>query len=249
MKRRAFSKVLLGAGVAAYAVQVLATNDVLGDLLKRAAGSGGNGATGVGSALGGSQLAAGLKEALRIGTERTVDRVQVLNGFNLDNNVHIRLPKKFEKARKLLKKVGMSGQLDELELQLNRAAETAAPKARQLLVNAVTNMTFDDARSILNGPEDAATQYLRRQTQAPVAEQMRPVIDDSLAKVGAVTTMKSLLASYSSFPLAPKLDTDLTGYVVGKAMDGLFFYLAKEEVAIRRDPVKRTTELLRQVFG
>ncbi len=249
MNRRAFSKVLLGAAVALSAAQVLAGTDVLGDLLKRAAGSGSSGTTGVGSALGGSQLAAGLKEALRIGTERTVERVQVLNGFNLDKNIHIPLPKKLEKARKLLKKAGMSGQLDELELQLNRAAETAAPKAKQLFVSAVSNMTFDDARGILNGPEDAATLYLRRQTQAQIAEQMRPVIDESLARVGAVTTMKSLLASYSSFPLAPKLDTDLTGYVVGKAMDGLFFYVAKEEAAIRKDPVKRTTELLRQVFG
>ena len=248
MNRRAFSKVLLGAGVALSAAQALAANDVLDDLLRRAAGSGDSGTAGAG-ALGSSQLAAGLKEALRIGTERTVDRVQVLNGFNLDKNIHIPLPKKLEKARKLLKKLGMSGQLDELEQQLNRAAETAAPKAKQLFVNAVSSMTFDDARSILKGPDDAATQYLRRQTQAPIAEQMWPVIDESLSKVGAVESMKSLVASYANFPLAPKLNTDLTGYVVGKAMDGLFFYVAKEEAAIRKDPVKRTTELLRQVFG
>ena len=200
-------------------------------------------------ALGSETISAGLKEALEVGITRVVDTLGRTDGFNADPAIHIPLPASLETVQSSLARVGMSGTLDELELGLNRAAEAATPKAKALFIDAIRGLTLDDVMTIYKGPDDAATQYLRRQMAGPLAAQMQPVVAQSLSEVGAVRTYDQAMAQYNALPFVPRVDADLTNYVVGKGLDGIFLYLAKEEAAIRTDPVERTTDLLRQVFG
>lgn len=199
--------------------------------------------------LGKDEVGAGLKEALKVGTETVVANLGTTDGFNLDPQIHIPLPGQLDKVRDMLGKVGMDSMLTELELRLNRAAEVATPKAKSLFLSAINDMTLDDIMAIYKGPDDAATQYFRSKMSAPLALEMKPVIDESLADVGAVKSFDSVMKKYDSIPFAPKVETDLSNYVVDKGMDGIFYYLAKEEAAIRQDPLKRTTDILKRVFG
>lgn len=200
-------------------------------------------------ALTADEVGGGLKEALRVGTETVVGKLGRTDGFNLDPQIHIPLPSKLEQVRSVLGKVGMDSALEDLELGLNRAAEVATPKAKDLFFDAVTEMTLDDVMAIYNGPSDAATQYFRSKMSAPLAVEMKPVVDESLAQVGAAKTYEDVMARYNSIPLVPKVESDLGDYVVQKGMDGIFHYLALEEAAIRENPAKRTTDLLKRVFG
>jgi hypothetical protein len=178
-----------------------------------------------------------------------VDQLGRSGGFSADPLIHIPLPSSLKSVQSALSKVGMAGSLDELELQLNRAAETATPQAKALFLDAIRDLTMDDVMAIYKGPDDAATQYLRGKMSTPLSAAMVPVVDQSLAQVGAVRTYESVMDQYNAMPLVPKVDANLTTYVVDKGLDGIFLYLAKEEAAIRTDPVQRTTDLLKQVFG
>lgn len=191
----------------------------------------------------------GLKEALRVGTGNVVSRLGQPDGFNLDPDIHIPLPGELERVKKLLEKVGMDATLVDLETRLNRAAEIATPRAQALFLQAIGDMTLDDAMAIYNGPPDAATQYFRTRMAAPLAADMTPVVEGSLADAGAVQVFNQVMERYNAIPFAPQVDADLSAYVVEKGTDGIFFYLAREEAAIRANPAKRTTELLRRVFG
>ncbi len=195
------------------------------------------------------EIGNGLKEALRAGTETVVSNLGQTDGFNLDPLIHIPLPKQLEKAKSLLGKVGMDSMLTDLELRLNRAAEIATPKARDIFVQAINDMTLDDVMAIYNGPNDSATEYFKAKMSAPLALEMTPVIDESLADAGAVKLFDKAMKQYETIPFAPKIEADLSEYVVQKGLDGIFHYLAKEEAAIRQDPVKRTTEILKRVFS
>ncbi|PKN13435.1 MAG: DUF4197 domain-containing protein [Deltaproteobacteria bacterium HGW-Deltaproteobacteria-4] len=201
------------------------------------------------AALSTADIAAGLKEALRIGSERVVTQVGRTDGFNADPAIHIPLPQKLADARNVLAMVGLNGVLDDLETRCNRAAEAAAPQAKALFWQSIRAMTLDDARAIFNGPKDAATRYFQGKMTPELIITMRPVIDDSLAQVGAVRLYQQAVAKVETLPFTPSIKVDLTGYVVGKTTDGLFHYLAVEEAAIRQNPVKRTTELLQRVFS
>jgi hypothetical protein len=143
----------------------------------------------------------------------------------------------------------MSGMLQDLELKLNRAAEVATPKAKKLFGQAITDMSFDDVKKIYDGPEDAATQYFKGKMSPELAEEMRPVVTESLAKVGAVQSYDNVMKKYRSLPFMPDVKANLTDHVVEQGIDGIFYYMAKEEAAIRQNPVKRTTDLLKRVFG
>ena len=202
-----------------------------------------------GQALSAEEIGGGLKEALRVGTENVVGNLGRTDGFNLDPQIHIPLPEQLEQVQNVLEKVGMDSMLTDLELRLNRAAEIATPKAKKLFIGAINDMTVDDVMAIYNGPEDSATQYFKSRMSAPLAVEMKPVIDTSLADAGAVQTYDAVLERYNAMPMVPKVDADLSDYVVQKGMDGIFYYLAAEEAAIRADPAKRTTELLQRVFG
>jgi len=195
------------------------------------------------------EIGAGLKDALRVGTERVVGQLGQSNGFNADEKIHIPLPENLQKVRSALGAVGMSGMMDDLELKLNRAAEQATPQAKALFWNSIEEMTIDDVRQIYNGPENSATQYFQKKMSLPLADAMKPLIEKSMSEVGAVSAYDAAIGQYSSLPFVPDVKADLTSYVVQKGMDGIFFYLGEEEAAIRRNPVKRTTEILQKVFG
>jgi hypothetical protein len=200
-------------------------------------------------ALSNDEIAAGLKEALRVGTDRVVGQLGVIDGFNMDPSVHIPLPESLKTAQYTLGKVGMSALMDDLELRLNRAAEAATPKARKLFLDSIRDMTLEDVRRIYEGPDDAATRYFQARMSDPLADEMMPIVRDSLAKVGAIRAYDDAMGRYEAIPFVPDVKADLTRYVVDKGLEGIFHYLAREEAAIRRNPLERTTELLREVFG
>lgn len=199
-------------------------------------------------ALGSDEIAAGLREALKVGSARVVRQVGAPGGFNADPKIHIPLPGELQDVQSMLRRVGMAGLADNLELKLNRGAEAAAPEAKALFWKAISEMALDDAKKIYNGPDDAATQYFRGEMSQPLAERMKPIVDSSLSEVGAVRAYDNMMARYEAIPFVPDVKADLTNYVVQKALDGIFFYIAKEEAAIRNDPAARTTELLKKVF-
>jgi hypothetical protein len=199
--------------------------------------------------LSSDEVGNGLKEALRVGTETVVGELGQPGGFNLDPEIHIPLPGELNRVKDMLGKIGMDSMLVDLENELNEAAEIATPKARDLFMQAINEMTLDDVMAIYNGPDDAATQYFKGKMSEPLAMEMTPVVNESLADVGAVTTYDNAMESYNALPFVPDVDVDLSEYVVEKGLDGIFYYLAKEEAAIRSDPVKRTTDLLKTVFG
>lgn len=200
-------------------------------------------------ALTAGEISDGLKQALSVGTQQVVRQLGRADGFNADPIAHIPLPTALDRARQVAAKVGLSGSFDSLETRLNRAAELATPKAKELFLTAIQQMTLDDAVGILKGPDDSATRYFEGAMGGRLANAMRPIVDDSLSQVGAVRVFNDLLANYRQIPLAPPVEANLTDHVVKLGMDGIFHYVAKEEKAIRENPLKRTTELLRRVFG
>ncbi len=216
------------------------SSGLIDDILAR--GSAGN------SALSSQTIADGLREALSVGSGRVVDTLGVENGF-LDGAFHIPLPEKLSEAQKIAGRFGLSKPFDELELRMNRAAEAATPKAKGLFLSAIRSMSFDDVMQVYRGGDDAATRYLERSTGASLQSEMRPIIDRSLADVGAVQTLESLVQRYNALPLVKPIDANLSGHVLDYANRAIFSQLAKEEAAIRKDPVKRTTQLLKTVFG
>jgi hypothetical protein len=213
------------------------------DLLKTYGGSSGQ------SGLTVEEIGAGLKDALRVASENVVSQLGRVDGFNKDSAVHIPLPKQLDTVKSVLEKVGMSGLLKDLELKLNRAAEVATPKAKKLFSQAITEMSFEGVKKIYKGPKDAATQYFRSKMSPSLAKEMEPVVITSLSEVGAVQSYDSVMKEYRSVPFVPDVKADLTNYVVEKGMDGIFYYMAKEEAAIRTNPAKQTTDLLKRVFG
>src|SRR5262249_52451410 len=161
--------------------------------------------------------------------------------------IRIPLPGPLQQIEGPLRSVGASGMLDDLHVKMNRAAERAAPQALNIFVDATTRMTFDDARTILTGPKDSATQYFRRTTSDSLTNAFRPIVDSALSSVGAVVALNQVQTRAKTIPFVGQSvgDFSLTNFTVGKALDGLFHYLAVEEAAIRTNPVARTTDLLR----
>ena len=221
-----------------------------GDLLQQALGVGWPPTTATAARpMTTADIAGGLKEALRVGTERVVLQVGRTDGYNADPAIHIPLPDDLRQVHDVLSRIGLGQMTADLELRLNRAAERAAPEARDVFWRAITEMTLDDVHGIWRGPDDAATQYFRGKMAEPLAAEMYPVIEESLADAGGAQLYADVLDNYNALPFVPQIDADLSDYVVARAMDGIFYYLAREEAAIRANPAKRTTELLKQVFG
>lgn len=214
-----------------------------GEKALKGLGGGGGGGLGVG------EITRGLKEALTVGTGRVVKNLGRMDGFNNDPAIHIPLPKSMRRVRNALQPLGMAGQLDELEVRLNRAAEVATPKAKRIFVDSITSMTLDDARKIYDGPDDAATRYFQGRMTNPLRDEFRPVVSDSLSQVGAVRRYDAIMSDYRQLPFVPDVKADLVNHVLKLGIDGIFHYVAKEEAAIRNNPAKRTTQLLQKVFG
>ena len=201
------------------------------------------------SALTTLEIGQGLKDALRVGTETVVSQLGQPDGFNTDPAVHIPLPQSLDTVNSVLRKVGMSSMLDDLETKLNRAAEEATPKAKELFWQSIEEMTLDDVKAIYQGPDDSATRYFQSKMSPALAQEMKPIVDKSLAEVGAVQAYDNVMGQYRSMPFVPDVKANLTDHVISKGMDGIFYYLAQEEAAIRQNPAKRTTEILKKVFG
>jgi hypothetical protein len=195
------------------------------------------------------EIGEAFKEALRIGSENVVRKLSDVDGFNADSAVHISLPRELNTVKIMLAKVEMSQIVDDLELKLNRAAEAATPKAKELFLQSITEMTFEDIKGIYEGSEDSATIYFKEKMSPSLSKEMHPIVENSLSKVGAIQAFDNVMGKYQALPFVPDVKANLTHHVVQKGMDGIFYYIAKEEAAIRKNPVKQTTDLLKKVFG
>lgn len=192
---------------------------------------------------------AGLRQALTLGAEAVGAQLSAENGYFKDKKIHIPLPGKLGKLQSQLSRFGLSGQLDDLELRLNRAAEASAPKAADLVIKAVQALTIDDAVSLLQGGDTAATDLLRKKTEYDLRVLMKPYVEETLSESGTIRLLDQTTTQYGAGKLGNDLQADLVDHAVEEGLDGLFFYLAKEEQDIRKNPVKRSTDLLRRVFG
>ncbi len=191
----------------------------------------------------------GLKEALRVGTQRAVARVSQTDGYWANDLIRIPLPEELQEMADLLRRIGFSRQVDEVELAMNRAAEKAAIEAAGVFTDAVLDMTIADAWGILRGGESAATNYFRDRTWDALEQRFRPIIDNKMNDVGLARQYERLAARYNAIPFVTRPAINLDDYLTERALEGLFHELADEEAKIRRDPIARTTELLRKVFA
>ena len=195
------------------------------------------------------EVGRGLKEALNKGVEKGVDKLAVKDGYFKDDQIKLLLPKEAQLVEAKLRKIGQGDKVDATIESLNRAAEDAAVSAKELFTSAIKNMTLKDAMSILKGNDDAATVYLSNSTKPQLIEKFTPIIKSSLDKVGATAKWAKLFNAYNKIPFVEKVNPDLVSYATDKAIDGLFIQVAKQELAIRKNPDARTTELLKKVFG
>lgn len=201
------------------------------------------------SGLTNDKITAGLREALNVSTGKAVAQTGRPDGFLKNEAIKILLPEKLRTAGKTLRMVGMGSQVDALEVGMNRAAEQAAPKAKQIFLSAVTRMTFSDARQILTGGDTAATEYFKRQSTDDLTAAFAPIVHQAMENVGVVRQYNQIMKNPMASSLANDKDFNLDNYVVGKTLDGLFYVLGQEEKKIRTDPAAQTTALLKEVFG
>ena len=201
------------------------------------------------SQLSNDEVTRGLKEALIQGTGKAVAQLGQVNGFLENPKVKIPLPEHLQRAEKTLRFFGMGKQADELVLRMNRAAEAAVPPAKELLVNSVKQMNIADAKTILTGSEDAATQYFRRTTSTPLAEKFRPIVQDAMKDVSLAQQYNELTKLGQRYRLIGKEQGTLEDYITQKTLGGVYLMMAEEEKKIRKDPVKAGSEWVRKVFG
>jgi len=197
-----------------------------------------------------AEIASGLKEALRIGITKGTDQAAAVDGYYKNPLIRILMPPEAQQVERRLRQVGLGPQVDNFILELNRSAEDAAREARPIFLEALTQMTIQDAVGILRGEPNAATQYLKRTTTNQLVTAFTPVIDRALQKNNASQHYASIVNTYNRLPLVrQRLDPNITRYATTKAVDGLFTLIEQEEREIRRNPAARVNELLRRVFG
>jgi len=197
-----------------------------------------------------SEIDAGLRQALEIGTERVAGQIGVTNGYWQDPQIQIPLPGRLGDVQSQLARVGLSGPLDDLQLRMNRAAEDAVPAGKRIVIDAVQSITIEDAVGILRGGDSAATDFLRRRTEDNLRGLFTPYVESALEGSGAYQVLDSVVSDQPLLAIAAvDYKSDLTTHAVQFGLDGLFTYLAVEEKKIRDNPVARTTDLLRKVFG
>ena len=196
-----------------------------------------------------AKISSGLKEALKIGTENAVKFTGKLDGYFKNQAIKILMPEKLQTMEKTLRAVGLGHQVDAFILSMNRAAEQAAPAAKQIFWDAIGEMTFQDAKKILSGNETAATDYFKAKTTDKLTIAFRPVVDKATNEVGVTRQYKELAGRFQSIPFVKTETVDIDQYVTTKALDGLFYVVAQEEKKIRTDPAARVTDLLKEVFG
>ena len=195
------------------------------------------------------EVGAGLKEALNKGIEKGVDQLSKPDGFFKDLAIKIPLPEEANKVETKLRSIGQGKKVDETIESINRAAEDATTASKDIFVKAIKGMSINDAMSILRGDENAATKFLDKSTRADLISKFEPIVKISLDKVGATKNWNTIFSTYNKLPFVEKVNPDLVEYATGKAIDGLFIQIAKEELKIRQDPAARVTDLLKKVFG
>lgn len=213
--------------------------------VKKVSGGSSSGADAI-AGLSNGDIAKAFKQA---SSESVVSQLGVKDGFNKDASIRIPLPDNLQKVKEVLGKFGQAGLMDDVELKMNRAAELATPQAKELFLGAIQDMNFDDVQKIYKGPNDSATQYLQSKTSDKLKTKMQPVIEDSMQQVGAIAAYDKAMSKYKDLPFVPNVKADLTKYVTDGGMKGMFHYIAKEETAIRENPVKQTTELLKEALN
>ena len=202
-----------------------------------------------GGVIGNDQIASGLREALNFGIEKQVTKLTQTDGFFKNEMVKILLPEELQKVDNTLRKMGLSNLADEGLKVLNRAAEDAVQEATPIFVNAVKGITFNDAKQILLGSDDAATNYLKSTTETQLYASFNPVIKNSFEKVGADQVWNNLITKYNDIPFVTKVNPDLTDYVTQQALKGVYTMISVEEKEIRTKTASRTTALLQKVFA
>ncbi len=195
-------------------------------------------------------IIAGLKEALDVGARYAIDNAGKTDGYLTNELIRIAMPPELEQASGLMRKFGLNKLADDFETSMNRAAEKAAPQATEIIVNAIKNMTIEDATNILNGSDNAATEYFKKNTSEQLTGLFEPTIKDSLNQVGTTKYYNDLTTQIADIPfVGQSINLDLPDYVTTQALDGLFSMIAVEEKKIRENPAARTTDLLKQVFS
>jgi hypothetical protein len=261
---------LLGAALTFFPVSFLCRPAFaqlnVSDMLRGAAGNMG---AGLGAGLAQGEIGSGLKDLLKVTSREAIGHVGKPNGFLNDPAVRIPLPGPLEQVRQPLSMAGQGGMLDDLSLRMNRGAEQAAPKALGIFNRAATNISFDDARQILTGPQDSATQYFKRSCTGDLTTAFTPIMGSALKGSGAMKTMDSVKQKVGGMPMLGALgqmglgqsgfgqsgmgqslmNFDLIGFAVSAALEGVFHYMGREEADIRSNPVARTTPLLHKLFG
>ena len=206
-------------------------------------------AVGLSGGLSEGKIIEGLKEALQIGTGNAVKMVSLMDGYYKNPKIRIPLPDGVQKVEKFLKAIGYGAQVDAFELSMNRAAEKAASEAKAILWDTVKQMSFVDARKILEGRDNEATLYFKDKTQEKLGQRFKPIIHTAMSQGGVTRKYQELETKAQSIPFIKMMSLDLDQYVTDRALDGLFFMLAEEERKIRTDPAARVTDLLKDVFG
>jgi uncharacterized protein DUF4197 len=191
----------------------------------------------------------GLKQALSNGARAAVAKLGKENGFYGDSRIRIPLPPSLKSAEAVMHSIGMGKQADDLVLRMNRAAEAAVPQARSLLVDAAKKMTVEDAKGILTGGKDSATQYFKRTTSEPLTEKFKPIVKKAMAKVKLAEKYNEIAASGAKFGLVKEEDANLEDYVTRRTLDGLFVGIADEEKKIRENPTAAASSIVKKVFG
>jgi hypothetical protein len=202
-----------------------------------------------GESLSTEEIASGLKEALENGTSKGADLVSQLDGYYKNPEIKIPFPPEVKQVEARLRQIGLGGEVDKFVESLNRAAEDAAKESKPIFIAAIKQMTIQDAWSILKGNDDAATQYLNRTTSPLLKDKFMPVVRQSLSKVNATRYYTDLVTKYNKIPLVQKVNPNLDEYATEKAIQGLFVMIAKEEKNIRKNPLARTSDLLKKVFS
>jgi len=199
--------------------------------------------------LSNNQIGMGLREALDKGIDKQVSKLTATDGFFKNQLVKIVLPSELQKVDKTLRDIGLSSLADQGLKVLNRAAENAVKEATPIFATAVKEITFTDAKNILLGADNSATNYLSQKTTSPLYSKFKPVINSSLAKVGATKVWSNIITKYNAVPLTSNVNPDLTDYVTNQALKGVYKMIAVEEKEIRTKMGSRTTDLLRKVFA
>jgi hypothetical protein len=198
--------------------------------------------------LSNTDIIAGLKDALRVATDSSVKTLNLADGYFKNEAIKLLMPAEAVKVEKSLRSLGAGALVDKAILSMNRAAEDAASGAGEIFLSSIKQMTVTDGLTILRGSNTAATEYLKNTTTVTLTERMRPVIEASLQKVNATQYWKDVFSKYNMFS-REKVNTDLTAYVTGKALEGMFYSIALKEQSIRKDPAAQVTDILKKVFG